>query len=157
MVEASVDQLRSRARAGLADPAERAGARAHFRAMGIGPTRLGGPIIGVASTWTGTKHEVIADSIGLMLHAYDLDGLVCVLGCDKTVPAAAMALAGVDKPALLVYSGPMRARLEPGEGLRDDPAVPPRPGGACSTARRHAPMPSLVSSASDGAVLEPPA
>ncbi len=126
--------------------------------MGIDPARLGGPIIGVASTWTGTmpcnlnqreladrvsegvsaagglalgfntiavsdnqsqgtpgmrasliSREVIADSIELMVHAHDFDGLVCIVGCDKTVPAAVMALARLDKPAVLVYSGPMRA------------------------------------------------
>ncbi|MDX6399512.1 MAG: dihydroxy-acid dehydratase, partial [Gaiellaceae bacterium] len=55
------------------------------------------------------SREVIADSIELMVHAHDFDGLVCVVGCDKTVPAALMALARVDKPAVLVYSGPMRA------------------------------------------------
>ena len=38
----------------LRDDAARAGARAHFRAMGIDPARLDGPIVGVASTWTGT-------------------------------------------------------------------------------------------------------
>src|SRR3954463_7060845 len=48
------DQLRARARAGLRDAPERAGARAHFRAMGIDPGRLDGPIVGIASTWTGT-------------------------------------------------------------------------------------------------------
>jgi dihydroxy-acid dehydratase len=154
----AVDPLRRRARAGLVDAPERAGARAHFRAMGIDPARLAGPIIGVASTWTGTmpcnlnhreladaigegvtaaggvplpfntiavsdnqsqgtpgmrasliSREVIADSIELMVHAHDFDGLVCVVGCDKTVPAALMALARVDKPALVVCSGPMRA------------------------------------------------
>jgi dihydroxy-acid dehydratase len=126
--------------------------------MGIDPARLDQPLIGVASTWTGTmpcnlnqreladrvsegvsaangvplgfntiavsdnqsqgtpgmrasliSREVIADSIELMVHAHDFDGLVCVVGCDKTVPAALMALARVDKPAVLVYSGPMRA------------------------------------------------
>ena len=158
MTEAPVDALRRQARTGLLASAERAPARAHFRAMGIDPVRLGGPIIGVASTWTGTmpcnlnqreladrvsegvsgagglalgfntiavsdnqsqgtpgmrasliSREVIADSIELMVHAHDFDGLVCVVGCDKTVPAALMALARVDKPAVLVYNGPMRA------------------------------------------------
>src|SRR5207245_9286834 len=54
VTEAPVDALRRRARTGLFDRAERAPARAHFRAMGVDPARLGGPIIGVASTWTGT-------------------------------------------------------------------------------------------------------
>ena len=55
------------------------------------------------------SREVIADSIELMVHAHDFDGLVCIVGCDKTVPAALMALARVDKPGVLVYNGPMRA------------------------------------------------
>ena len=152
------EALRRRAREALAAGAERAGARAHFRAMGIDPSRLDGPIVGVASTWTGTmpcnlnqreladrvsegvasaggvalgfntiavsdnqsqatpgmrasliSREVIADSIELMVHAHDFDALVCLVGCDKTVPAALMALARVDKPAVVLYSGPMRA------------------------------------------------
>ena len=45
---------RRRARAALRSGAERAGARSHFRAMGIDPERLDGPIVGIASTWTQT-------------------------------------------------------------------------------------------------------
>ncbi len=152
------ETLRRRAREALAGGAERAPARSHFRAMGIDPGRLDGPIVGVVSTWTGTmpcnanqrelaervadgvadaggvalgfntiavsdnqsqgtpgmrasliSREVIADSIELMVHAHDFDALVCLVGCDKTVPAALMALARVDKPAVVLYSGPMRA------------------------------------------------
>jgi dihydroxy-acid dehydratase len=55
------------------------------------------------------SREVIADSIELMVHAHDFDALVCLVGCDKTVPAALMAIARVDKPAVVLYSGPMRA------------------------------------------------
>src|SRR3954470_24604488 len=55
------------------------------------------------------SREVIADSIELMVHAHDFDALVCLVGCDKTTPAALMALARVDKPAVVLYSGPMRA------------------------------------------------
>jgi len=54
------------------------------------------------------SREVIADSIELMVHAHDFDGLVCLVGCDKTAPAAMMALARVDKPAVVLYGGPMR-------------------------------------------------
>ena len=149
---------RTRAREGLRDAPARAGARAHFRAMGVDPARLDGPIVGIASTWTGTmpcnlnqrelsdraaaaieaaggvplpfntiavsdnqsqgtpgmrasliSREVIADSIELMVHAHDFDAVLCLVGCDKTVPAALMALARVDKPAVVLYSGPMRA------------------------------------------------
>jgi dihydroxy-acid dehydratase len=55
------------------------------------------------------SRELIADSIELMTHAHDFDGLVCLVGCDKTVPGALMALARVDKPAVVLYGGPMRA------------------------------------------------
>jgi dihydroxy-acid dehydratase len=153
-----MDALRRDARHKLRDHPERAGARAHFRAMGIDPERLDGPIVGIASTWTGTmpcnlnlralsdrvaeavtvaggvalpfntiavsdnqsqgtpgmrasliSREVIADSIELMVHAHDFDAVVCLVGCDKTTPAALMALARVDKPAVVLYGGPMRA------------------------------------------------
>src|SRR3954463_16570455 len=49
-----VQRARRAAREELARGDERAGARSHFRAMGIDPDRLGNPIVGIASTWTGT-------------------------------------------------------------------------------------------------------
>jgi dihydroxy-acid dehydratase len=51
------------------------------------------------------SREVIADSIELMARAHYFDALVCITGCDKTTPAAAMALARLDRPALIAYSG----------------------------------------------------
>ncbi len=51
------------------------------------------------------SREVIADSIELMARAHYFDALVCLTGCDKTTPAAAMALARLDRPALIGYSG----------------------------------------------------
>ena len=63
------------------------------------------------------SREVIADSIELMAHAHDFDALVCLVGCDKTTPAALMALARVDKPAVLLYGGPMRAGRLRGRSL----------------------------------------
>src|SRR3954449_5341499 len=57
------------------------------------------------------SREVIADSIELMANAHDFDALVCIVGCDKTTPAALMALARVDVPAVVLYSGPMRAGI----------------------------------------------
>jgi dihydroxy-acid dehydratase len=63
------------------------------------------------------SREVIADSIELMAHAHDFDALVCVVGCDKTVPAALMALARLDRPAVVLSSGPMRAGRLGGRAL----------------------------------------
>jgi dihydroxy-acid dehydratase len=55
------------------------------------------------------SRELIADSIELMDVAHDFDALVAIVGCDKTVPGALMALARIDKPAVVIASGPMRA------------------------------------------------
>src|SRR4026209_2907810 len=51
------------------------------------------------------SREVIADSIELVVRGHLLDGLVCIVGCDKTVPAGAMALGRLDVPGLVLYSG----------------------------------------------------
>ncbi len=51
------------------------------------------------------SREVIADSIELVARGHLFDGLVCVVGCDKTIPAAAMALARLDIPGLVLYGG----------------------------------------------------
>jgi dihydroxy-acid dehydratase len=51
------------------------------------------------------SREVIADSIELTARGHLFDGLVCLVGCDKTIPAAAMALARLDLPGLVLYNG----------------------------------------------------
>jgi dihydroxy-acid dehydratase len=51
------------------------------------------------------SRETIADSIELVVRGHLLDGLVCIVGCDKTIPAAAMALARLDVPGLAFYNG----------------------------------------------------
>jgi dihydroxy-acid dehydratase len=51
------------------------------------------------------SREVIADSIELVARGHLFDGLVCLVGCDKTIPAAVMALGRLDLPGLVLYSG----------------------------------------------------
>ena len=51
------------------------------------------------------SRELIADSIELVARGHMFDALACVVGCDKTVPAAAMALARLDRPGVVLYSG----------------------------------------------------
>ncbi|WP_336216253.1 dihydroxy-acid dehydratase [Nonomuraea sp. LPB2021202275-12-8] len=53
------------------------------------------------------SREVIADSIELMGRAHQFDALVCIVGCDKTVPAGIMALSRLDVPSVILYSGSM--------------------------------------------------
>src|SRR6266404_6411686 len=51
------------------------------------------------------SREVIADSIELVCRGQMFDAAVCVVGCDKTIPAAAMALARMNLPGLVLYGG----------------------------------------------------
>ena len=51
------------------------------------------------------SREVVADSIELVVRGHLLDGVVCIIGCDKTGPGAAMALGRLDVPGLILYSG----------------------------------------------------
>jgi dihydroxy-acid dehydratase len=139
----------------LSDP-RRAGARAHFQAMGLDKRDLSKPLVGIATTWTGTmpcnlgqrdlarhvaagvraaggtpmefntiavsdnqtqgmptmraslvSREVIADSIELVATSQPFDGLICIVGCDKTVPGAVMAMVRLDVPGLILCSGAM--------------------------------------------------
>ena len=51
------------------------------------------------------SREVIADSIELVSRGNLFDALVVLVGCDKTIPAAVMALARLDIPGLVLYGG----------------------------------------------------
>ncbi|HEV8488384.1 MAG TPA: dihydroxy-acid dehydratase [Candidatus Limnocylindrales bacterium] len=67
------------------------------------------------------SREVIADSIELVVRGHLLDAVVCLVGCDKTIPAAAMALGRLDVPGLVLYNG----TIHPGvyKGLRNATVV----------------------------------
>ena len=65
---------------------------------------------GIAMGTEGMKaslisREVVADSIELVTRGHLLDALVCISGCDKTIPGTVMALARMDIPGLMVYGG----------------------------------------------------
>ena len=51
------------------------------------------------------SREVIADSAELALRGHSMDGVVFIVGCDKTIPAAAMAAARLDLPSVILYGG----------------------------------------------------
>ena len=133
---------------------DRAAARSYLKGIGLTDEDIQKPIIGVASTWTGTmpcnwglralaqkvmqgireagatpqefntiaisdgitmgtegmktslvSREVIADSIELVTRGHMFDAVICLVGCDKTAPGAAMALARLDIPGMLLYGG----------------------------------------------------
>ena len=51
------------------------------------------------------SRELIADSIELVGRGYLFDAMVVIVGCDKTIPAAAMGLIRLNLPGLILYSG----------------------------------------------------
>jgi dihydroxy-acid dehydratase len=61
------------------------------------------------------SREVIADSIELVVRGHLLDGVVCLVGCDKTIPAAAMALGRLDVPGVILYNGTIYPGVYKGE------------------------------------------
>ena len=54
------------------------------------------------------SREVIADSIEVAVRGHCLDAVAVLVGCDKTIPAAAMALARLDLPGIVLYGGSIR-------------------------------------------------
>ncbi len=61
------------------------------------------------------SREVIADSIETVVGAQGFDGLVAIGGCDKNMPACAMAMARLNRPSVFVYGG----TILPGAERRD--------------------------------------
>jgi len=51
------------------------------------------------------SREVIADSIELMGRGHMFDAIIVLVGCDKTIPAGAMALLRLDIPGFVLYGG----------------------------------------------------
>ncbi len=65
---------------------------------------------GISNGTTGMRYslvsrEVIADSIETVCGAQFYDGLIAVVGCDKNMPGALMAMGRLNRPALMVYGG----------------------------------------------------
>jgi len=58
------------------------------------------------------SRDVIADSIETVMGAQWYDGLVAIPGCDKNMPGCLIAMARLDRPALMVYGG----TIKPGRG-----------------------------------------
>src|SRR5437588_12044363 len=51
------------------------------------------------------SREVMADSIELVARGNGFDGIVVLVGCDKTIPAGVMALVRLNVPGLVLYGG----------------------------------------------------
>jgi len=89
-----------------------------IRAAGGTPVEFGSIVVtdGISMGSEGMKcslmsREMVADSIELVTRGHCLDGVVTLVGCDKTIPAGAMALARLDIPGMVIYGG----SIMPGE------------------------------------------
>jgi dihydroxy-acid dehydratase len=82
------------------------------------------------------SREIIADSIELVVEGHALDAVVALVGCDKTLPGAAMALARIDRPGLVLYGG----SIQPGRFDGRDVTIQDvfEAVGACAAGRMHA-------------------
>ncbi|MCL4143146.1 UNVERIFIED_CONTAM: hypothetical protein GTU68_060056 [Idotea baltica] len=65
---------------------------------------------GMSMGTTGMKYslpsrDIIADSIETVVSAQWYDGVIAVVGCDKNMPGAMMAIGRLNRPAILVYGG----------------------------------------------------
>ncbi len=63
------------------------------------------------------SRDLIADSIENVVGAQWYDGVIAVVGCDKNMPGAMMALARLNRPGMLVYGGTIRTGEYKGQKL----------------------------------------
>ncbi|MEP4949194.1 MAG: dihydroxy-acid dehydratase, partial [Flavobacteriaceae bacterium] len=55
------------------------------------------------------SRDIIADSMETVVQAMNYDGLVTVVGCDKNMPGALMAMIRLNRPSVMVYGGTIAA------------------------------------------------
>lgn len=63
------------------------------------------------------SRDIIADSIETVVAAQFYDGLVAIPGCDKNMPGCVMAMARLNRPAIMVYGGSIKPGMHKGEKL----------------------------------------
>ena len=68
-------------------------------------------------TYSLISREIIADSIETIVNAQFYDGIVAVVGCDKNMPGAMMAIGRINRPSILVYGGTIKSGSYKGKNL----------------------------------------
>ncbi len=63
------------------------------------------------------SRDIIADSMETVVQGMSYDGLITVVGCDKNMPGALMAMIRVNKPSILVYGGTIESGCHNGKKL----------------------------------------
>ncbi len=98
-----LNDLAARTREGVAS-AEMVGMR--FNTIGVSD----GISMGTdGMSYSLQSREIIADSIETAMGAHWYDGLIAIPGCDKNMPGCVMAMGRLDRPALMLYGGTIRA------------------------------------------------
>jgi dihydroxy-acid dehydratase len=96
------------------------------------------------------SRDWIADTIELFVRGHSFDGVIVLTGCDKTIPAAAMALARINIPGLALYGG----SIMPGRFQNRDVTIQDvfEAVGACAAGKMsHADLHELETKACPGA------
>ena len=68
-------------------------------------------------TYSLISREIIADSIETIVNAQFYDGIVTVVGCDKNMPGAMMAIGRINRPSILVFGGTIKSGSYNGKNL----------------------------------------
>lgn len=63
------------------------------------------------------SRDLIADSVETVVSAQFYDGLIAIPGCDKNMPGCMIAMARVNRPAIMVYGGSIKPGIHNGEKL----------------------------------------
>lgn len=63
------------------------------------------------------SRDIIADSMETVVQAMSYDGLITVVGCDKNMPGALMAMIRLNRPSILVYGGTIDSGCHNGKKL----------------------------------------
>jgi len=63
------------------------------------------------------SRDIIADSMETVVQAMSYDGLITIVGCDKNMPGALMAMIRLDRPSILVYGGTIDSGCHDGKKL----------------------------------------
>ena len=63
------------------------------------------------------SRDIIADSMETVVEAMSYDALITVVGCDKNMPGALMAMLRLNRPSILVYGGTINSGCHNGKKL----------------------------------------
>lgn len=92
-------------------------------AAGLAPLRFNtiGVSDGISMGTRGMSYslpsrELIADSVETVLGAQFYDACIVIPGCDKNMPGVIMGVSRLNRPALMVYGGTIRAGCTAGKG-----------------------------------------